>query len=172
MLNYPSYQTRPSSVQSVTCTSRLARIWCLTCGLSTLIPTSPKFSLTLWARTRAAIARFPVMRATSAQMLMAPDPTLWCSIGVLYFQISQDASDTDLRTIRTNPYISEVWFDLVGSYKSCNNQISDSVSNRLPVAPDPTLWYSIGVLCFQINQHGMYSPADYPHQSQHLRGLV
>ena len=42
------------------------------------------------------------------------NPTFWCSIGVLYFQINQyrDALDAYSRAIRINPYISEVWFDL------------------------------------------------------------
>ncbi|KAF8871856.1 hypothetical protein BD779DRAFT_1680060 [Infundibulicybe gibba] len=38
------------------------------------------------------------------------NPTFWCSIGVLYFQINQfhDALDAYSRAIRINPYISEV----------------------------------------------------------------
>ncbi|KAF7532103.1 hypothetical protein G7Z17_g13674 [Cylindrodendrum hubeiense] len=43
------------------------------------------------------------------------NPTFWCSIGVLYYQINQyrDALDAYSRAIRLNPYISEVWYDLV-----------------------------------------------------------
>ncbi|KAJ7933681.1 hypothetical protein B0H13DRAFT_2306511 [Mycena leptocephala] len=54
------------------------------------------------------------------------NPTFWCSIGVLYFQINQyrDALDAYSCAIRINPYILEVWFDLVSLYESCNNQIS------------------------------------------------
>ena len=57
------------------------------------------------------------------------NPTFWCSIGVLYFQINQyrDALDAFSRAIRINPYISEVWFDFGSLYKSCNNQISDAI---------------------------------------------
>lgn len=57
------------------------------------------------------------------------NPTFWCSIGVLYFQITQyrDALDAYSRAIRINPYISEVWFDLGSLYESCNNQISDAI---------------------------------------------
>lgn len=57
------------------------------------------------------------------------NPTFWCSIGVLYFQINQfrDALDAYSRAIRINPYISEVWFDLGSLYESCNNQISDAI---------------------------------------------
>src|ERR1700678_1474717 len=57
------------------------------------------------------------------------NPTFWCSIGVLYFQINQyrDALDAYTRAIRINPYISEVWFDLGSLYESCNNQISDAI---------------------------------------------
>jgi general transcriptional corepressor CYC8 len=42
------------------------------------------------------------------------NPTFWCSIGVLYYQINQyrDALDAYSRAIRMNPYISEVWYDL------------------------------------------------------------
>ncbi|KAJ3709461.1 hypothetical protein C8R42DRAFT_730079 [Lentinula raphanica] len=39
------------------------------------------------------------------------NPTFWCSIGVLYFQINQ----------------FQVWFDLGSLYESCNNQISDAI---------------------------------------------
>ncbi|KIY45707.1 TPR-like protein [Fistulina hepatica ATCC 64428] len=57
------------------------------------------------------------------------NPTFWCSIGVLYFQINQfrDALDAYSRAIRINPYISEVWFDLGSLYESCNNQIADAI---------------------------------------------
>lgn len=57
------------------------------------------------------------------------NPTFWCSIGVLYFQINQfrDALDAYSRAIRINPYIPEVWFDLGSLYESCNNQISDAI---------------------------------------------
>jgi glucose repression mediator protein len=57
------------------------------------------------------------------------NPTFWCSIGVLYFQINQyrDALDAYSRAIRLNPYIPEVWFDLGSLYESCNNQISDAI---------------------------------------------
>ncbi|TDL13750.1 hypothetical protein BD410DRAFT_365540 [Rickenella mellea] len=57
------------------------------------------------------------------------NPTFWCSIGVLYFQINQyhDALDACSRAIRINPYISDVWFDLGSHYESCNNQTSDVI---------------------------------------------
>lgn len=57
------------------------------------------------------------------------NPTFWCSIGVLYYQISQyrDALDAYTRAIRLNPYISEVWYDLGTLYETCNNQISDAL---------------------------------------------
>jgi glucose repression mediator protein len=52
------------------------------------------------------------------------NPTFWCSIGVLYYQINQyrDALDAYSRAIRLNPYISEVWYDLgtlVSSMSPC-----------------------------------------------------
>ena len=48
------------------------------------------------------------------------NPTFWCSIGVLYYQINQyrDALDAYSRAIRLNPYISEVWYDL-GTLVGC-----------------------------------------------------
>lgn len=59
----------------------------------------------------------------------ARNPTFWCSIGVLYYQINQyrDALDAYSRAIRLNPYISEVWYDLGTLYESCNNQIQDAL---------------------------------------------
>lgn len=40
------------------------------------------------------------------------NPTFWCSIGVLYYQINQypDALDAYGRALRLNPYIPEVWY--------------------------------------------------------------
>lgn len=75
------------------------------------------------------------------------NPTFWCSIGVLYYQINQyrDALDAYSRAIRLNPYISEVWYDLgtlvsrnfprscsspdanATQYESCNNQTADAL---------------------------------------------
>ena len=57
------------------------------------------------------------------------NPTFWCSIGVLYYQINQyrDALDAYSRAIRLNPYISEVWFNLGSLYESCNNQVTDAI---------------------------------------------
>jgi len=57
------------------------------------------------------------------------NPTFWCSIGVLYYQINQyrDALDAYSRAIRLNSYISEVWFNLGSLYESCNNQVGDAI---------------------------------------------
>lgn len=57
------------------------------------------------------------------------NPVFWCSIGVLYYQISQypDALDAYIRAIKLNPYISEVWYNLGSLYESCNNQINDAL---------------------------------------------
>ena len=54
------------------------------------------------------------------------NPTFWCSIGVLYFQINQcrDTLDAYSGVIGINPYTSEVRFDLGSLYESRNNQIS------------------------------------------------
>ena len=57
------------------------------------------------------------------------NPTFWCSIGILYFQINQfhDVLNAYSHAIWINPYISEVWFNLGSLYRSCNNQISDAI---------------------------------------------
>lgn len=61
------------------------------------------------------------------------NPTFWCSIGVLYYQINQyrDALDAYSRAIRLNPYISEVWYDL-GTLVSedCSSAIFDAHAHR------------------------------------------
>ncbi|RKP26306.1 hypothetical protein SYNPS1DRAFT_21908 [Syncephalis pseudoplumigaleata] len=70
------------------------------------------------------------------------NPTYWCSIGVLYYQINQyrDALDAYTRAIRLNPYISEVWYDLGTLYESCNsNQTNDALDAYQRAAElDPT----------------------------------
>src|SRR5271154_5556643 len=69
------------------------------------------------------------------------NPTFWCSIGVLYYQINQyrDALDAYSRAIRLNPFISEVWYDLGTLYESCNNQINDALDAYHRAAElDPT----------------------------------
>jgi glucose repression mediator protein len=69
------------------------------------------------------------------------NPTFWCSIGVLYYNINQyrDALDAYSRAIKINPFISEVWFDLGSLYESCNNQISDAIdAYQRAVDLDPT----------------------------------
>lgn len=54
------------------------------------------------------------------------NPTFWCSIGVLYYQINQyrDALDAYSRAIRLNPFISEVWYDL-GTLVSASKTYQD-----------------------------------------------
>ena len=49
------------------------------------------------------------------------NPSSWCSIGVLYYQINQfrDALDAYSRSICLNPQQSEVWYDLGTLYESC-----------------------------------------------------
>lgn len=69
------------------------------------------------------------------------NPTFWCSIGVLYYQINQyrDALDAYSRAIRLNPNISEVWYDLGTLYESCNNQTNDALDAYTRAADlDPT----------------------------------
>lgn len=62
------------------------------------------------------------------------NPTFWCSIGVLYYQINQyrDALDAYSRAIRLNPWISEVWYDL-GTLVSCNSPPNNQCPGRVDV---------------------------------------
>jgi tetratricopeptide (TPR) repeat protein len=60
------------------------------------------------------------------------NPTFWCSIGVLYYQINQyrDALDAYSRAIRLNPYISEVWYDLGTLVRSVFHRCDFSLHGR------------------------------------------
>lgn len=59
------------------------------------------------------------------------NPTFWCSIGVLYYQINQyrDALDAYSRAIRLNPFISEVWYDL-GTLVRLSSSLHKRVDRR------------------------------------------
>lgn len=59
------------------------------------------------------------------------NPTFWCSIGVLYYQINQyrDALDAYSRAIRLNPNISEVWYDLGTLVSRTTTQLSPWSTN-------------------------------------------
>lgn len=63
------------------------------------------------------------------------NPTFWCSIGVLYYQINQyrDALDAYSRAIRLNPYISEVWYDLGTLVSLTSTEIHRAKANLRPV---------------------------------------
>jgi general transcriptional corepressor CYC8 len=63
------------------------------------------------------------------------NPTFWCSIGVLYYQINQyrDALDAYSRAIRLNPYISEVWYDLGTLVRIHASFLPDVLANSLIV---------------------------------------
>lgn len=64
------------------------------------------------------------------------NPTFWCSIGVLYYQINQyrDALDAYSRAIRLNPYISEVWYDL-GTLVRCLSLSIDRALTSISTNP-------------------------------------
>ncbi|KAJ1926221.1 glucose repression mediator protein [Tieghemiomyces parasiticus] len=55
---------------------------------------------------------------------------VWCSIGVLYFQISQfrDALDAFSRALRCNADLCEVWLNLGALYETCNSQVDDAIN--------------------------------------------
>ena len=57
------------------------------------------------------------------------NPTFWCSIGVLYYQINQysDSLDAYGRALRLNPYLPEVWYNLGTLYEACENQLNDAL---------------------------------------------
>lgn len=63
------------------------------------------------------------------------NPTFWCSIGVLYYQINQyrDALDAYSRAIRLNPNISEVWYDL-GTLVSLRMKVNSTKEQANAVA--------------------------------------
>lgn len=75
------------------------------------------------------------------------NPTFWCSIGVLYYQINQyrDALDAYSRAIRLNPFISEVWYDLgtlvslpCPSHRSLDNLLTRFSSTRVATTRSTT----------------------------------
>lgn len=53
----------------------------------------------------------------------------WCSIGILYQAIRQfdDARDAYFRSVRLNPYIPEVWFNLGSLYETREDPITDAI---------------------------------------------
>ncbi|KAI3481677.1 hypothetical protein L1887_55810 [Cichorium endivia] len=58
------------------------------------------------------------------------NPTFWCSIGVLYYQINQLPATPSTPTrvpSASTPTSRMVWFDLGSLYEACNNQISDAI---------------------------------------------
>lgn len=68
------------------------------------------------------------------------NPTFWCSIGLLYFQIQQyrDALDAFSKAIHMNPSLWEIWWNLGILYETCNNQVADAVDSyrrALEVSP-------------------------------------
>ena len=60
------------------------------------------------------------------------NPTFWCSIGVLYYQINQyrDALNAYSKAIRLDPNISEVWYDLGTLYESVSNLNHHDLMNQ------------------------------------------
>lgn len=121
------------------------------------------------------------------------NPTFWCSIGVLYYQINQyrDALDAYSRAIRLNPNISEVWYDLgtlvsvilapkrfclliSTQYESCNNQTTDALDayqraaeldpNNQAIKARLQLLRS-GQSTGHLNQNGAPLPQDMPPQA-------
>ncbi|KAH3766266.1 general transcriptional repressor [Pelomyxa schiedti] len=58
----------------------------------------------------------------------AKSSSYWCSIGILYYKISQyrDALDAFTKSIKLGPALSEVWYNLGTLYEACN-QIPDAI---------------------------------------------
>lgn len=92
------------------------------------------------------------------------NPTFWCSIGVLYYQINQyrDALDAYSRAIRLNPNISEVWYDLGTLVRPCsplvcstNADLSSTslVTTRPPTPWTPTSEQQTSILPISISRH-------------------
>jgi len=114
------------------------------------------------------------------------NPTFWCSIGVLYYQINQyrDALDAYSRAIRLNPYISEVWYDLgtlvslYGSIHAWTLRLTFGSMNRVTIRL-PMHWTHINALSTSTRpictlRHGysfyatMANPRECPTSKTHL----
>lgn len=56
------------------------------------------------------------------------NPNIWCSLGVLYYQLQQDrdALDAYTRAIKLDPSFCEVWYNVGTLYDSCN-QTTDAL---------------------------------------------
>lgn len=54
---------------------------------------------------------------------------LWCSVGILYFTINQyaDALDAYSRSIRLNPYIAGVWYNVGVLHEASNHQLGNAI---------------------------------------------
>ena len=56
------------------------------------------------------------------------NPNVWCSLGVLYYQLQQnrDALDAYTRAIKLDPNLCEVWYNVGTLYDSCS-QTADAL---------------------------------------------
>jgi general transcriptional corepressor CYC8 len=56
------------------------------------------------------------------------NPNVWCSLGVLYYQLQQhqDALDAYTRAIKLDPGLCEVWYNVGTLYNSCS-QTADAL---------------------------------------------
>lgn len=70
----------------------------------------------------------------------ASDPNVWCSLGVLFYQLNQylDALDAYSRAINLNPNICEVWYNVGTLYDTCNqtNDARDAYQKAAELGAD------------------------------------
>ncbi|KAE8449874.1 hypothetical protein EG329_007351 [Mollisiaceae sp. DMI_Dod_QoI] len=76
-------------------------------------------------------------------------------MGVLYYKINQreDNLNAFLLSIRLNPYLPELWYNLGVLYESCCNQPMDAVMAyerylELEEIPDPVTKTRVEYLCY------------------------
>jgi tetratricopeptide (TPR) repeat protein len=79
------------------------------------------------------------------------NPTLWCSIGILYYKIGQykEALDAYSKAIRFNPYMSAVWYNLGTLYESCKQPPDAKVLSLS--TPPPSLSLSLSLSLSRLN---------------------
>ena len=93
----------------------IVKLWPVTCSA--------------WPREFGQEPQWPDFQSHSQLVLNYP-PYQTRPSGVQSVTWTSRSTGTHPQTICINPHLSEVWFNLVGSYESCNNQIPGNASNQ------------------------------------------
>jgi regulator of sirC expression with transglutaminase-like and TPR domain len=83
----------------------------------------------LTRNTNAAAGTTTFTTAVTQAVYADPNnPNVWCSLGVLYYQLQQnrDALDAYTRAIKLDPNLCEVWYNVGTLYDSCG-QTADAL---------------------------------------------